>query len=117
MFAFPHQFEPKKGQRSKHSVLGRVEGDLAQYDDSGQLRFSEEGLKHGGLGLEGLGTECLDMESARPSNARMALPVRLRARSSRTCPRRTRTVITASTTGVERTISVQPCAAGVEPAG
>ena len=65
VFAFPHRFEPQEGQRSKHPVLGRVDRELAQCDDSGQLRFSEEGLKHGGLGLEGLGTECLDMESDR----------------------------------------------------
>ncbi len=52
VLAFTHQVEAEKRQRSQHTLLGSVDWELSQEEDSGQNRFSQKGLKHRRVGLE-----------------------------------------------------------------
>ena len=63
MFTFSHKLKAKPVESAKHTVLGRIDRKLAQGDDSAELRFGQECLKHGRLGLKGGGPERFDMKA------------------------------------------------------
>ena len=65
VFAFSDQLETQNRQRPKHPLFGCVDWELAQPGNSGQHRFSKEGLKHGCFGFKGFDAERIDMESDR----------------------------------------------------
>ncbi len=63
MFTFSHELKPKLVESAKDAVLGRIDRKLAQGDDSAELRFGQECLKHGRLGLKGGGAKRFDMKA------------------------------------------------------
>ena len=77
VFTFSHQFKPKLDESAKDAVLGRIDRKLAQGDDSGELSFGEEGLKHGRLGLKGCRSERLDMKANGGLHIRQRIVVRV----------------------------------------